>query len=454
MTTKETKAINVRELALEIVTEVLENQKALSEVIHGVLDKYQYLPKQERAFLTRLSEGTIETAIELDYIIEQFSTVKIKKMKTPIRNILRMGVYQLKYMNQVPASAACNESVKLAAKKGFHNLKGFVNGILRNVSGNIEKISYPSRTQNIVKALSVSYSMPEWILEMWNRQMEREQIEKVLKAFLEERKTVVRCNTEKITANDFKNLLLEHEIIVEDGAYCPTAFRISNYDTIRRIPGFQEGYFIVQDESSMLSVLCAGIEKENHVMDVCAAPGGKTLFAAELLKGTGKILSYDISQYKVDFIEENKKRLGINNVETGVQDASVYRKEYEQSQDIVIADLPCSGLGIIGNKPDIKYHCTLEGIHQLVDIQRKILSVVSQYVKKGGVLIYSTCTLNKMENIENTVWFQEQFDFELESLDPYLPDALKSDTTKKGYLTLLPGINKSDGFFIARFRKR
>lgn len=451
---KETSTVNVRELTMQALIMVLEENKTSSEVLSGVLEKYQYLPKQDRAFFTRLCEGTMERAIELDYVINQFSKTKTKKMKPVIRTILRMGTYQILYMNQVPDSAACNESVKLAKKKGFHTLTGFVNGILRNISRNKENLVYPDKKKDFLSYLNITYSMPMWILEKWSKIYTNEQLETMAGYFAKESKTTIRVNTQKIEKKTYVQLLKEANIHVEDGIYYENALVISGYNTIQGLPGYEEGYFTVQDESSMLAVLCGGIKPGMQILDVCAAPGGKTMFAATLLNGSGKIIACDVSEHKVARIGENVSRLGLTNVEENVWDATEFEPEWKEQMDLVIADVPCSGLGVIGKKGDIKYNCSQEGINSLRDIQREILANVSQYVKPGGVLLFSTCTVAEEENTENAEWFSKNFDFQYESLEPYLPEQLKISTAKDGYLQLLPGIHQTDGFFIARFRKR
>lgn len=450
----QTSTVNIRMLALEALMLVLEEKKTSSEVFGGVLDKYQYLPKQERAFFTRLCEGTMERAVELDYIINQFSKVKTKKMKPAIRTILRMGTYQILYMSQVPVSAACNESVKLAQKKGFHTLKGFVNGILRNISRNCDEIKYPSKEKDFLSYLNITYSMPMWILEKWSKRYSNEEMETMLTYFAKESVTTIRINTEKVDKDVYVKQLLEEGIQVTKAAYYENAFYISGYNNIQSLPGYAEGYFVVQDESSMLAVLCAGLEPGMQVIDVCAAPGGKTMFAASLVGEKGKVTSCDLTEHKALKIQENVNRMGFLNVEVNVWDATETCEEWVNAMDVVIADVPCSGLGVIGKKSDIKYNSSQEGINQLVTIQRDILTNVAQYVKPGGVLLLSTCTVAEEENQKNAEWFVNNFDFILESLVPYLPEELAITTANEGYLQLVPGVHKTDGFFIARFRKR
>lgn len=453
--TKEEKKVNLRELSLLILIEVLEQDSYSNVAIHNTLLKYQYLEKQDRAFLSRLTEGVIERVIEIDYIINQFSKVKTTKMKAPIRNILRMGVYQIMYMDQVPDRAACNGAVKLAQRKGFYNLKGFVNGVLRNISRKKDEILWPDKEKQPKEYLMVTYSFPEWILNLWLTEYSYEQIEEMLKAFLEQKQTTIRCNQTKVTVEELRQQLLEEKITVKEGDYLPFALKISDYNYLKKIKAFRQGLFQVQDESSMLVAYTSGVKNGDYVIDLCAAPGGKSTHIAELLNKTGIVSARDVSEDKVAFINENVARLELSNLKAEVYDATELRKEDIGKADIVLADLPCSGLGVIGKKTDIKYKTKKEDIEALAELQRRILSQAVQYVKPGGILMYSTCTINHIENIDNVNWLLEQYkEFELETLDSNMPDNLKSSTTKRGYLQLLPGKHKTDGFFFAKFRRK
>lgn len=441
-----TKAINERELVLGILMEITEGGKYSHIVLREVLGKYQYLAKHERAFITRVTEGTLERTIELDYIIDCFSKVKVRKMKPVIRNILRSSVYQLKYMDQVPASAVCNEAVKLAAKKGFVNLKGFVNGVLRNVARNLDQIVYPD--------MSVTYSMPEWIVKQWLSIYDRETVERMLQDFLRKKPITIRLNPERMSKEELLLRFEEKGVTVEGHPYLPYAFCISGYDYLADLPGFTEGAFYVQDISSMLVAEIAAPKENDRVIDVCAAPGGKALHMAQLLGGTGHVEARDLTEYKVELIRENIHRAGLANVEAVRQDATELSDSSVEAADIVIADLPCSGLGVLSKKTDLKYKMTEEMQSELVQLQRRILSQVKQYVRPGGVLVYSTCTIHDAENMGNVHWFlEENKEFELMPIQDRLCEELKKGVTEEGCLQLLPGIHKSDGFFIAKFRK-
>lgn len=444
--------LNLRETVLDMLMEITRDKVPSHVVLARTLAKYQYLDKRDRAFLSRLTQGTLEYQVQLDYMIEQFSSVKINKMKPVIRNILRMAVYQLKYMDSVPDSAACNEAVKLAARKGFGKLKGFVNGVLRNIARNLDHIPYPDRDTDRRMYLAVKYALPLWLVDFWTQAYGAEYVEAMGEAFLETKSTTVRCcDPEK--AIELKASLAASGILVEEGGYLPYALKISGYDHLTGIEAFQRGAFTVQDESSMLAVLAAGITKGQTVMDVCASPGGKSAFASALAGRTGKVYARDLTDAKVDMIRENVERMALDNVEVQTWDALVLKEEDICKADVVLADLPCSGLGILGKKPDIKWNMSLPQMEELSGLQRRILTIVSRYVKPGGTLVYSTCTVNPAENEDNVLWFTKNHPFKLDSLIPYLPKALHKSTAAGGFLQMFPGIHQTDGFFIARMKR-
>lgn len=442
-----------RELILGILLEVTRGEEYSHIALRNVLNKYQYLDKKERAFITRVTEGTLEHMIEIDYIINQYSQVKVNKMKPVIRCIIRSAVYQLKYMDSVPDSAVCNEAVKLAAKKGFYTLKGFVNGVLRNIARNIDNITYPDKN-DYVNYLSVRYSMPTWILEQWLCYYEKETVETMLEDFLKEKPTTIRCNLNCMSQEELNASLEKEGVTVEKHPYLPYALCISSYDYLADLDSFQKGGFHVQDISSMLVAHLANPKAGDLVVDVCAAPGGKALHVAELLQGSGRVEARDLTDYKVQLIEDNISRSGMSNIEAVKWDATVLDENMVGQKDVVIADLPCSGLGVLGKKTDLKYKMTKEMQADLVFLQRQILSTVQAYVKEDGTLVYSTCTIHEEENMGNVRWFLEQYpQFKLDSIEDLLCDELRGGVKEKGCLQLLPGIHESDGFFIAKFKR-
>lgn len=442
---------DTRDIALNILMDIETNNTFSNIAVSKALRQNQFADKADRAFITRLAEGVTEYRITLDYVINQFSKTKINKCKPMIRCILRMGTYQIMYMDSVPDSAACNESVKLAKKHGFGSLSGFVNGVLRNIARNIDNVKYPDEHKNKAEYLSVKYSMPCWLVEKILGDYP-EHGEKIIAGSFEDRDTTIRVNSLKTTVSELKEELTDNNITVRDGHYDNNALIISDYDFVRKVPGYRQGKFTVQDESSMCAVRAAGIEPGDIVIDVCAAPGGKSTAAAEYLGGKGKVYSFDISEDKLELIEENVTRLGLENVYIGSRDATkplMYSELAELdseidgtideivSADVVIADLPCSGLGITGRKNDIKYRVTEAQLNELVILQREILGVVSRYVKAGGTLLYSTCTINPDENHNNVKWFLECHD-EFEMVTERL---------------FLQGVDECDGFYYAVLKR-
>ncbi|MBD5556528.1 MAG: 16S rRNA (cytosine(967)-C(5))-methyltransferase RsmB [Roseburia sp.] len=434
-----TDSTNTRELILGILTEVNEEGRYSHLVIRSVLEKYQYLTKQERAFITRVSEGTIQRRIELDYIIDCFSKVKGNKMKPLIRNLLRMSVYQIKYMDAVPNSAVCNEAVKLARKKGFSGLSGFVNGVLRGISRGLSEITYPDPEQFPVEALSVRYSMPEWIVEQWIRDYGEARTEQMLSASLEQAPITVRTNLARITPQELKERLAGEGVTVEelDSEAFPElfyAFAISGIDHLNGLESFRQGLFYIQDISSMMAAEYAAPKEGDCCIDVCAAPGGKSILLAEKMKETGCVEARDLTEYKVSLIEENISRCGLSNIRAVQQDATVFDEGSVGKADVLMADLPCSGLGTLRKKTDVKYRMSEAGQEELIALQRSILDTVYSYVKPGGTLLYSTCTVHRGENEENVRWFvKEHPEFKVEY-----------------QRQIFPGEHMGDGFFIAK----
>lgn len=445
--------VNTRELILGILLEVNKEGQYSHLVIRSTLEKYQYLEKQERAFITRVCEGTLEYKLRLDYILNQFSTVPAEKMKPVIRELLRSSVYQILYMDSVPDSAVCNEAVKLARRKGFYNLTGFVNGVLRKIAREYGSIRFPGKEEP-EEYLSVIYSMPKWLVQRFLEQYGFEKTEKMLEAFLKEKPTTIRIREYLVEKEAVLESLKSQKVTVEKAPYVENAYYVKDYDYLPALDAFRVGSIQVQDVSSMLVGDIAAPKEGDYVIDLCAAPGGKTLCIADKLKGTGRVDARDISRTKTDYIRENAIRQNFLNVVVTEKDATQLDSDSLEKADIVLADVPCSGLGVMGRKTDIKYKLNPAKIQELAGLQREILEQASTYVKPGGTLIYSTCTIGKEENQDNVEWFLENYPYELESLDPYLCEELRSETTKKGYLQLLPGVHKCDGFFIARLKRK
>ena len=433
-----TDTVNTRELVLGILLEVTGGKEYSHIAIRNVLEKYQYLDKQKRALITRTAEGTLENLILIDYIINQFSTVKVNKMKPVIRNILRMSVYELKFMDSIPGAATCNEAVKLAERKGFRNLKGFVNGVLRNISRNLENITYPDKEKNETEYLSIMHSMPQWILEQWMSDYGMKRTKEILDAFVGNIPVTVRTNLAKLTPEELEAVWQKEGVTFLPSTELDYAFYLSGFDYLQNLDSFEQGLYYVQDISSMRVAELAAPREGDCILDVCGAPGGKSIHLAEKMNGTGKVEARDLTKYKVDLINENIERLHLKNIEAVEWDATVADERWKEKADIVIADLPCSGLGIMAKKTDIRYNVTPQKEKELQKLQREILSTVRSYVAPGGALIYSTCTMDRLENEDNVSWFEKEFpEFEL-----------------KYSQQIFPVKGKNDGFFLARFLRK
>lgn len=445
---------NIREIILDMLLEMSGNDTYSSHLMKDVLDKYDYLEGRDKGFIKRVTEGTIERRIELDYVINQFSKTPVSKMKPLIRELLRMSVYQLLYMEGVPDSAVCNEAVKLAEKRKFHNLKGFVNGVLRNIARNKEKLEYPDK-KNFEAYLNICYSVPMWLVKHFIDNYGKENAEKICCSFLEEKPVTIRLR-ENLTDTEKQQIL---DNIAKEGTgvsvhpYLPYAYLLDKVEGLNTLSDFVKGNFTVQDVSSMLVCECADIKQGDYVMDVCAAPGGKTMHAAEKLQGTGMVEARDLTLYKTELIRDNLKRMGYQNVTVKEWDASKEDREACEKADVLLADVPCSGLGVIGKKQDIKYRISPDSFDEIVLLQKQIVEQTINYTKVGGTFMYSTCTINPEENEKMVQWMCENYPLKLQSIDEYLPSDIRCETTQKGYIQLLPGVHQCDGFFLAKMKR-
>lgn len=447
--------ISAREIVLNILLEVIKDEKTLSPVMADWLQKYQYLDKKERSFISRLSRTVLENMIFIDTVLNHYSSIQVSKMKPVIRVILRMGVGQMLYIDGVPDHAVCNESVNMAVRKGFKGLKGFVNGVLRNIARNKGSLNslIPDRESDLLLYLSLRYSTPLWLCRLWVNAYGMDVTEKMLVASVSQQATTIRVNTLKTSTGALKERLSAGGITVGKGSFLPYMLKISGYDHLTAVDAFNEGQFTVQDESSALSGACAGLKPGMKVIDICGAPGGKSINAALLMEGTGQIICRDISALKVEKIRENVIRLGIDCITPMVWDALEPDQALIERADVVIMDVPCSGLGVMGKKADIKLRMTPENIASLISLQRQMIDCAWHYVKPGGVLMYSTCTVNPGENETQVKYILENYSFALEDLRDIVPERLKSAVSEQGWLQLMPGIHPCDGFFMAKLRR-
>ena len=449
-------AVNEREVVLDMLLSLREG-KLSHTILKDTLDSYLYLDKSSRGFITRLYEGTIEKRLYLDFIIDGYSKTPVKKMKPIIMLLLEMAVYQLFFMDRVPDSAAINEAVKLAKKRGFTGLSGFVNGVLRNIARNKENIALPDKNKDLIKYLEIKYSTPKAVVEHFINDYGSEKSEEILEAFEEKRPLVARAtkNREEL----IKKLDAEGVRVSTDTIF-PESLKILELDSLSYLESFEEGDFVIQDESSQFIGKIVGLPKGARVLDLCAAPGGKSLLFAEM-EEVDEIISCDISESKTELIEENVRRIGVSKIKTKVNDASLYNPDFVDGFDLVICDLPCSGLGVMGRKRDIKYNVSIDKIKELAKLQKKILENAVRYVKKDGRLIYSTCTMTKAENEENFTFISEFKGFSAVDfsdkirgyVDRYKDGERLVNEAKKGFIRLFPGELGTDGFFISEFMR-
>ena len=415
---------------------------------NGVLKEYiqrDHLDSRDAGLATRLCYGVLQNQAKLDFYLKQLLTGKLKDLHPVVRDILHLGLYQIYELDKIPDSAAVNESVALA-KKYQKNPKAasLVNGVLRNAV----------RTKGTLKdpvSYAEKYSHPDELISLLKENLPKGKLELTLIADNASPETIIQVNTLKITAEELQKKLETQGVFVQAHSWMPDCLVISGTGNLEQLSAFREGLFYVQDPASRLSVLCACLSKEDSkVLDCCSAPGGKSFAAAMAMGGAGNITSCDVHVHKTALIQNGADRLGLANITARQQDATQLVSEWVDTMDAVICDVPCSGLGIIRKKPDIRYK-NLKEMEELPVLQLKILSNQANYVKPGGVLMYSTCTVLRREN-EDVVnaFLAERDDFYLESLD--LPDVFPKN--ESGMLTLIPGEYDTDGFFISRLRRK
>ncbi|MBD8046130.1 16S rRNA (cytosine(967)-C(5))-methyltransferase RsmB [Clostridium faecium] len=438
---------NARKIATEIVSQVFNN-KAYSNIVLGIELNNSNLSEIDKALVTEIVYGTIKYKYSIDKIIQSFTGKNFNKLENFVLNILRISIYQIKYLDKVPDFAVVNEAVNLTKKNVSVGASKLVNGVLRNYLRNLDKKYY---NDDEIDKLAFSYSFPKWLINHFINHYGMTYGEDILKGLNERPAITLRVNSLKGDYEEVFEKLEKNKYDIMEGYVCPEAIRVVNGRSIESNPLFKEGYVTVQDESAMLVAPSMDLEENMTVLDLCSAPGGKTTHISEIMNNTGKVMAFDIHENKLSLILSNVKRLGIKNISCGTLDATIYENQLENSADRVLIDVPCSGLGIIRKKPEIKYNKTSKELKEIVKIQREIMKNAAKYVKKDGIILYSTCTLNKEENENNIQWFlKEHKNFKLEPL--FYGNANNIIYSEEGYATILP--NKyMDGFFIAKIRR-
>ncbi|WFD09099.1 16S rRNA (cytosine(967)-C(5))-methyltransferase RsmB [Tepidibacter hydrothermalis] len=437
-----------REVALNAIYDI-ENNGLYSNLGVNKHLRDSNLKDMDRGFCTELIYGVTENKYFLNYVINSFSKIKAKKLSPHVRNILQMGIYQILFLDSTKDFAAVNESVNLS-KKYCKKASGFVNGVLRNVVRKQTEIKYPDKNEDIVKYLSIKYSYEEWIIKNWINKFGQDFTEELVEENNEKPDLYIRTNELKISRDDLIKKLEEQGVECEAVKLVKEAIKVKGLKNIENNELFKRGYYQIQDISSMIIGHVINPSEDDNILDVCSAPGGKTTHLATLMKNTGKVVARDIFDHKLNLIKENTKRLGLNNVDIQKFDATKYDQESLEKFDAVLVDAPCSGFGIIRRKPEIKYKKKkdLEGIPE---IQKTILQNSSKYVKKGGLLIYSTCTIEDRENINIVNEFLKlNDDYKLEPIENINVDL---ENQEDGYIKLYPNIHGMDGFFIAKLRR-
>lgn len=440
--------ISAREVAINTVLQVFENKAYSNIALNNNLNQCN-LGDKDKALATELVYGTIKYRYTIDKILKSFLERKFDKTDKYILNLLRVCIYQLRYLDKIPEFAAVNEGVNLAKANVSVGASKLVNGVLRSYLRNKERDYY--NRENINEKLAFLYSYPQWMIKLFIDQYGEETGEKILDGLNKRPAVTVRVNSVKDDFESVFNEMQENGYNVEEGVICPEAIRIVRGKSIEDNPLFKEGIITVQDESAMLVAPSMDLEEHMTVLDLCSAPGGKTTHIAEIMNNTGIVKGFDIYDHKLELIKSNSERLGLTNIELDILDATKECRELIELGDRVLIDVPCSGLGIIRKKPEIKYTKKEKELKSLITVQRDIMKNAAKYVKPDGIILYSTCTINKEENEGNINWFLKNFkDFNIEPLNFGQMENIIYD--EKGCVTVLPN-EYMDGFFIAKIRR-
>lgn len=434
--------MNARDIAVKLLRSYEENDAYVNLSLNSGL--VSSLSDEDRSFLTVLLYTTVERRITLDYYIGTLAGRAISDISPKALSLLRIGLAQLLYMDGVPPYAAVSETVALAKGAGE---RGFVNGVLRAALRQKDALPLPPREKNLARHLSVRYSVPLSLSKYLLSLLGEEEAESLLSAFLSHPPLTLAVNTLRISREDFLSALLSQGIVAEATQYSPYGVRVHSAVAVTKLPGYAEGWFFVQDEASQLAVLALDPKPLARMVDVCAAPGGKTMLSAIRMENKGALLSMDLHDSKLPLIRESAERLGLDIIRVEQQNAESARAEECEKFSYVMCDVPCSGLGVLWKKPDLRYR-VMEGRDSLPALQSKILSESATYVEKGGTLVYSTCTLRPEENGEVVRAFLASHpEFSL------VPFAFGDLRAEDGMLTTYPHLHGMDGFFVAKLRR-
>ena len=431
-----------RQTAFEILNRIQKDNSYSNLALDSVLDKTQ-ADINDKRFISALVYGVVERKITLDYELSLYLSQPLKKLKPQVLTILRLGAYQLLFMDKIPVSAAVNESVKLAKNNQAAFASGLVNAVLHKIEKNGLKL--PDKEDKICR--SIKYSAPQWLINMWDKAYGSENTDRLLEASFGGVETVLRVNTLRTDSSELISLL-ENEGIITSECSIPNALKAENGGALHKTKCYSDGLFHVQDTASQLCCMALDPKENETILDICSAPGGKSFTLAQMMNNCGQIYSFDVYNHRLKLIETGAQRLGIACIKTQKNDGSVYNPDIPFA-DKILCDVPCAGLGVIRKKPEIRYKNSAE-VDKLFDLQYSILCASAKYLKNNGVLVYSTCSLNPDEN-ENVIkkFIKHHNNFRLIKVHPQL-ERFGDDTD---FISLMPHIHGCDGFFIAALKR-
>ncbi len=450
---------NTRKLILEILIRVERENAYLNILIPQYFNKYT-LKNEDKALIQEISYGVTRFRKRLDWLIDQFLDNRSKKLSLTIRNVLRMGVYQLFFLDRIPHYAICNESVQLVKKEGYPGKSRLVNALLRNVIRESDKVWWPDIHRDPIKYISVFYSFPEWMVKRWIDRFGLDLCLRFCQASNQRPNLTLRVNSLKTSMIEFKERLIELGISFEDGKYLPNeSLIIKEFFNVGHSPLFLDGLFSIQDESSMLAARLLNPLAGETIIDMCSGPGGKTTHLAQLMNNRGKIIAFEKNKKRLGMVGEECNRLGVENVNLILHDSSKFNRKYSDIADKILVDVPCSGTGVFRKKPDLKWkNINKNQLQKINNIQEKILEIASSYLKPGGEMLYSTCSVEKEENdgiIKKFIQKNTGFDIQDTSHFVQRNNIITFKTEILPAIQLLPGHSGSDidGFYMVKIKK-
>ncbi len=445
----EAEGLRARRIALRVIRQVTEQGAYASLSLDNALENCGLI-SADRRLVTRLVYDTLDHLMYLDHVLSQVMAREDTDIK--LRNILRLGACQILLEDRIPESAATNTCVQLCAETGMEGLKGVCNGILRNLVRKKDELIFPDPAEEPDKADALRFSMPEWLWKRIREHYGREEAAKIAGTRINTDTWTIRPNLTRMTDEDFEKLL-EKKVWEKEKTDLPHAWRIRGAMDIARDADFLNGSFSIMTGGSMIACLAMDVKRGNQILDCCAAPGGKTCYLAELMSGTGRVQAWDIHEHRKELIEAQARRLGLENVRPMVRDALKRREDLFQSMDAVLLDAPCTGLGMLAEKPDIKLHITEESLQELAGIQQRMLDTVCEYVKEGGTLVYSTCSILPEENEQQAEAFLKRHpEFEDADLPATVPEKYRQH--RKTGLQLLEYRDGVEGFYVCRMKRK